>query len=166
MHYNLNQMPSLVTITRTSYSWPERFTWFPSDQKNPFQVYLTRGTTSCLTCHMAKALWVRVSFSKSKSAEIQLILSLRKIWPTSIWIKLLQELSEKKVKLPSMQLEETGTSVSETLGEDSKYPYAGEKKRNQAPCNLLGHTVPSQRQNFSLVLLLLSFSILSFPTDY
>ena len=115
---------------------------------------------------MAKALWVRVSFSKSKSAEIQLILSLRKIWPTSIWIKLLHRTErEKRVKLPSMQLEETGTSVSETLGRTLNIHTLSEKKRNQAPCNLLGHTVPSQDRT-DLVLLLLSFSILSFPTDY
>lgn len=106
---------------------------------------------------MAKALWVKASFSTSKSAEIQLILSLRKIWPTSIWIKLLHRTEgEIRIKLPSMQPEDTGMSVSETLGRTLNIHMLIEKKGNQAPCNLLGHTVSSYYY----------LSILSFPTDY
>ena len=115
---------------------------------------------------MAKALWVRASFSKSKSAEIQSTLSLRKIWPTSIWIKLLHRTEQEiRVKLPSMQPGGTGTRVSENLGKTLNIHTSGGKKGAQAPCHLSGHTIPSQDRT-APVPLSLSFSILSFPIDY
>lgn len=129
--------------------------WVSAWSESPLPGSLTRAAISCLTCHMAKAQWVRgneLSFSKLKFVEskqqikitFQLILSLRKIWPSVQHQTAAEKYTEQEIRdKPQGRQREDNADRWVKVWEDSQQSCIQEIK---PLCHLSGHMVSSRWQ--------------------
>lgn len=141
LHHDWIQMPSLLAMTKACCFWPVSC-WVSVWSESPLPVSLTGATTSCLTGHMAKALWVReneLSFSKLKFVEstqqikitFLLILSLRKTWPSIQHQTAAEKYTEQEIReKPHSRQRQTGEwKLGKTLNSHA----FGAKTGNKGP---------------------------------